>query len=126
MITTTKTPKFVIMVGLCFYIFRIFRPMPQPSNFQHEAIVLFREEHPTWGLQKCWKILPEFFGAITNDQFRGVTAAFKQGGSPVAKVRKHCSGTSCKHDSLTRRAVLELAVTPPDHRRRHLSQRETC
>ena len=76
------------------------------------------------GLQKCRKILPEFFGAITTDQFRGVAAAFKQGGLPVAKVRG--SGTSCKHDSLTRRAVLKLAVTPPDHRRRHSSQREIC
>ena len=85
--------------------------MPQLSNFQCEVIVLFREEHPTWGLQKCRKILPEFFGAITTDHFRGVAAAFKQGGSPVAKVRKHGSGTSCKHDSPTRRAVLELAVT---------------
>ena len=121
MITTTKTPKFVIMVDLCFYIFRICRPMPQLSNCQREVIVLFREEHPTWGLQKCRIILPEFFGAITTDQFRGVAAAFKQGGSPVAKVRKHGNGTSCKHDSPTRRAVLELAVTPPDHRRRHSS-----
>ena len=76
--------------------------MPQLSNFQREVIVLFREEHPTWGLQKCRKILSEFFGAITTDQFRGVAAAFKQGGSPVAKVRKHGSGTSCKHDSATR------------------------
>ena len=71
--------------------------MPQLSNFQREVIVLFREEHPTWGLQKCRKILPEFVGAITTDQFRGVAAAFKQGGSPVAKVRKHGSGTSWTH-----------------------------
>ena len=39
-------------------------------------------------------------------------------------MHKHGSGTSCKYDSPTRRAVLELAVTPPDHRRRHSSQRE--
>ena len=60
--------------------------------------------------------MPEFFGAITADQSRGVAAALKQGESPVAKVRKHVSGTSCKHDSPTRRAVLKLAVTPPDCR----------
>jgi len=73
--------------------------MPQLSNFQREVIVLFRKEHQTWGLQKCRKILPKFFGAITTDQFRGVQAAFKRSGSPAAKVRKHGSGTSCKHDS---------------------------
>lgn len=43
--------------------------MPQVSNFQCNVIVLFKKEHPDWGLkQKCQEILPEFFSlSITSN-----------------------------------------------------------
>ena len=89
-------------------------------------IVLFKKEHPTWGLKKCHEILPEFFNSITKNQFTGVAAVLKREGSPAAKVRRGGSGTTKKIDSPTKRAVLDLAVTPPRHQRRHSSQREIC
>ena len=98
--------------------------MPQLNDFQREVIVLIKKEHATWGLRKCRKVLPVFFGKVTTDQYRGVAAALKSGGSPAAKERKHGTSTSCTHNSPTKRAVLNRVVTPPDHRRRHLIQRQ--
>lgn len=101
--------------------------MPHLSNFQREVIVIFKKEHPTWGLGKCSEILPDFFSLITQNQFRGVANVFNKEGSPAAKLRKGGSGRRMKFDSVTRQTVVELAITPETSPKRgHSSQREIC
>ena len=103
------------------YWIGFFCPHAQLSDFQREVIVLFKKEHQRGvyvNVEKFYLFL--FFCEITTDQYRGVSAALKSGGSPAAK-RKHGTGTSCTHNTPTKRAVLDRVVTPPDHRRRHSS-----
>ena len=121
------------MHGISYWIV-VFALMPQLSDFHHEVIVLFKKEHATWSLRKCREVLPVFFGEITTDQYKGLAAALKSGKSPAAKKRKHGAGTSCTHNTPTKRAVLErFCIEPfwtptnrPDHRKQHSSQRQIC
>lgn len=98
--------------------------MTQLTDFQRKVIVLFKEEHTTWGLSKCAEVLPNFFSKISKRQMDRVVAYLKREGSPVAGSRKEGSGRRRSLESPTREAVVTLAVTPPDKGRRHLSQRQ--
>lgn len=99
--------------------------MPQLTNLQREVIVIFKKEHPTWGLSKCREVLPDFFGAISQNQYSGVANIFNKEGSPAAKLRRCGSGRKMQVDSITRQTVLDLAVTPPTSPKGgHFSQRD--
>ena len=37
----------------------------QIADFERQVIVIFKTEHPTWGLSKCSDILPDFFSKIS-------------------------------------------------------------
>ena len=87
--------------------------MPQLTNLQWEVIVIFKKEHPTWGLSKCREVLPDFFGAINQNQYNGVANIFNKERSPAAKLKRCGSGRKMQVDSITRQTVLDLAVTPP-------------
>ena len=96
--------------------------MPQLTDFQRQVIVLFKSEHPTWGLGKCSEILPNFFGAITKNQFTLVVKRIKE--QDDAAHCKQGTGTATKFDGNARAAVLDLAVTPAGSPERgHCSQR---
>lgn len=98
--------------------------MPQLTDFQRQVIVLFKSEHPTWGLGRCAEILPDFFSQITRHQFTLVVSRLKEEDEDATR-RKEGSGTVCKYDSPIKQSVLQLAVTPegsPTHR--HQSQRQ--
>ena len=56
-------------------------------------------------------VLPVIFGKITTNQCRGLVAASKSGGPPVAKKRKHGTGTFCTHNTPTKPAVLVESLT---------------
>ena len=98
--------------------------MEQLTDFQRKVIVLFKEENPTWGLTKCSEVLPNFFSKISKRQMDRVVSNLKRHGSPVAASRMMGSGRRRSIDSPTKEAIVNLALTPPDRTRRHLSQRE--
>ena len=62
---------------------------------------------------------PACFNSITTNQFTGVAAIFRREWSPAAKVRRGGSSGINKLDLPTKRAVLDFAVIPPRHQRRH-------
>ena len=71
---------------------------------------------------KSHKILNQFFNLITTDRFLRVAVALKRKeGSPLNTVHKSESSTTKKIEAPTKRAVLELAVTPPGHQNKFQS-----
>ena len=101
----------------------MFSAMPQLTDFQRQVIVLFKTEHPTWGLGRCAEVLPQFFEGITKNQFTLVASRVKEGTD--ASKRKYGSGGVPKFDASLKESVCSLAVTPEGSpNKRHLSQRE--
>ena len=99
--------------------------MPQLTDLQRKVIVIFKSEHPTWGLGRCAEVLPNFFSEITRNQFSLVASRMKDDGEEEAMVRKRGSGTSRKFDSPVKQSVQRLALTPESSPTRgHHSQRQ--
>lgn len=98
--------------------------MPQLTDLQRQVIVIFKTEHPTWGLGRCAEVLPKFFYEITRNQFSLVASRLKNDGEE-AKTRKYGSGTTTKYDSPVKQSVQSLALTPEGSPTRgHYSQRQ--
>ena len=98
--------------------------MPQLTDFQRQVVIIFKSEHPMWGLGRCAEVLPNFFSEITKHQFSLVASRMTED-SEAAKSRKHGSGATRKFDSPVKDAVQRLAVTPVGSPTRgHHSQRQ--
>ena len=99
--------------------------MPQLTDLQRQVIVIFKSEHPTWGLGRCAEVLPNFFSEISRNQFTLVASRLKDDGEEKAMVRRRGSGTTKKFDSPVKQTVQRLAVTPEGSPTRgHHSQRQ--
>ena len=99
--------------------------MTHLTDFQRRVIVLFKEEHPTWGWKKCADILSNFFSDISKNQMDRVYRTMRSNSSEEASHRLSGSGlTSNVATTPVKQRIVTLAVTPPDKSRRHSSQRE--
>ena len=99
--------------------------MPQLTDLQRQVIVIFKSEHPTWGLGRCAEVLPNFFSEISRNQFSLVASRLRDDGEEEAIVRRRSSGTSRKFDTPLKQSVQRLAITPEGSPTRgHHSQRQ--